>query len=324
MISVIIPLYNKEKYIRETLKSLEAFSDIEIIVIDNASTDGGVSICIEESKKNSSIRVLSQSEQGVSATRNVGISEAKGEYICFLDADDQYANLESVHPGSYGTPDIIVFGFKKIDNKRAQVISEHRMCFPEGDLINERIGEWMFSAVNNFIAYNVANKIYRTEFLRENNLVFEKTMDRLEDFSFFVRAVAKAKKIVYNNEAMHLYRTNMEEGSLVHKVRNNFSYLQRAAEIYRNMESDYAGNCSKEQVTSLEKGLYKVITRELSIMRLNVSISDNRMYNRRLQSFLKMTKAEIKGSSMCPEYIKYRLVTIFLIPFWFFTRARWQ
>src|SRR5690606_9179050 len=88
--SIIIPLYNKEKYIENTLKSVlnQSFSDFEVIVINDGSTDQ--SVAMVEKIKDPRIHIVHQENQGVSVARNKGIEAAKAEFICFLDADDSW------------------------------------------------------------------------------------------------------------------------------------------------------------------------------------------------------------------------------------------
>ena len=92
MISVVIPLYNKEKQIRKTLETVlsQTFQDFEIVIVNDGSTDGSVDEVLE--LKDERIHLFHQTNAGVSAARNRGIKEAKGEYIAFLDADDEWKN----------------------------------------------------------------------------------------------------------------------------------------------------------------------------------------------------------------------------------------
>ena len=90
MISVIVPVYNAEKYIRETIHSIlnQDFADFEILLINDGSKDKSLEICNELALKYPQIRVFDQKNSGVSAARNKGLLEARGEYIAFADADD--------------------------------------------------------------------------------------------------------------------------------------------------------------------------------------------------------------------------------------------
>ena len=89
-VSVIVPVYNAEKWLRDALASLQAqsYSDFEVILVDDGSTDTSSSICREFCGMDSRFRLISQKNAGVSAARNAGIDDAHGEWLAFLDADD--------------------------------------------------------------------------------------------------------------------------------------------------------------------------------------------------------------------------------------------
>lgn len=116
--SVVIPLYNKQQYIRNTLESVlnQTFQDYEILVIDDGSTDNS----LQEAKKVQSdrIRIISQENQGVAVARNTGIENAAGEYISFLDADDEWCKnyLETIDnlTCAYPQSDIFVTAYSVI------------------------------------------------------------------------------------------------------------------------------------------------------------------------------------------------------------------
>ena len=90
MVSVIIPVYNVEKYLRRCLDSVvgQTYKDLEIILVDDGSTDGSTEICEEYAKKDSRIRFLRKQNGGLSSARNAGLLVATGEYVTFVDSDD--------------------------------------------------------------------------------------------------------------------------------------------------------------------------------------------------------------------------------------------
>ena len=90
MISVIVPVYKAEKYIRECIESIlsQTYEDFELILVDDGSPDTSGMICDQYAHRDSRISVIHQNNQGVSAARNTGMQKAAGEYICFVDADD--------------------------------------------------------------------------------------------------------------------------------------------------------------------------------------------------------------------------------------------
>lgn len=98
LITVIIPMYNAEMYIAKCLESLfrQTYSKIEVVVVDDGSSDNSYSICKEYEKNDSRLRVFHQNNQGVSAARNLALREAKGKYVVFVDADD-FVSTEYVH-----------------------------------------------------------------------------------------------------------------------------------------------------------------------------------------------------------------------------------
>ncbi len=120
--SIIIPLFNSEKYIEKTLESIsnQNFNDFEVIIINDGSTDNAAAICEKYCLNDQRFKLYNQSNQGVSIARNEGIKLAKGKYLLFIDADDfidgQYLeNLQKEqlkHPQSF-----VVLDFYKVDLK---------------------------------------------------------------------------------------------------------------------------------------------------------------------------------------------------------------
>lgn len=132
LISIIIPIYNVEKYLRECLDSVlaQTYTNLEILLVDDGSTDGSGTICDEYAGKDSRIRVIHQENQGVSAARNLALDLAKGNFISFVDGDDLVAErfLETLYCG--------------IQNTGAEIAACNFHRFQTGEPIEPTLGEY--------------------------------------------------------------------------------------------------------------------------------------------------------------------------------------
>lgn len=134
MISVIIPAYNRQDYIEKCVQSAlsQSLSDIEIIIVDDGSTDGTGTLCDSLAQSDGRIKVIHQENAGVSAARQAGIDIASGEWICFLDSDDSLPADALLHYSEVfaGKPDIIVSGYSgELDVERFLLgITDYSIC----------------------------------------------------------------------------------------------------------------------------------------------------------------------------------------------------
>ena len=211
-VSIIIPVYNAEKYLRECLDSLtgQTLPDIEIICVDDGSTDSSPSILEEYKNRDSRIKVLHQQNQYAGAARNNGIPEASGEYLLFLDADDFFdlTLCEKVYQqGVRCKADVVFFGAMRYEAKthtnmiingyfRRALLPQNRQVFspldPDVDVMN------MVTAVP-------WTKAFRREFILEENIRFQ-TLHNSNDVFFVVTAISAAKRITYVDEDLTYYR----------------------------------------------------------------------------------------------------------------------
>lgn len=136
--SVVIPLYNKSNYIRQTIDSVlkQTYKNFEIIVIDDGSTDGSVGKILDIEDKR--LKIITQKNKGVSAARNTGILNSEGEFIAFLDADDIWNKdyLETINylVGQYENSDIFVTAYRVLLSKKKIKYSSTNMEFEHGCL----------------------------------------------------------------------------------------------------------------------------------------------------------------------------------------------
>ncbi len=217
MISVIIPVYNVEPYIDECLKSLmnQVYTDFEVIMVNDGSTDSSPKIC-KKYLFDERFKLINISNGGVSNARNVGLKEAKGEWIAFLDADDVYdpmflsAMFETkIQTGS----DIVVCKIKPfIDD----VIYEDSNDTKFKLLSDKEVYKGIF--VTNEIGGFVCNKLFDKNILL--NLKFNVRLSICEDMVFTMEAIAKSQKISMIDKNLYHYR--MREGSATKNMAKTF------------------------------------------------------------------------------------------------------
>ncbi len=193
-------MYNTEKYLKKSLDSVckQTFEDIEVICVNDGSTDGSLSILKEYTKKDKRIKIIDFKEnRGASIARNAALKEANGEYVGFVDSDD-YLELdfyEKLYKKAIETRADVVKGAYKYKNNYIDILK------------NEKIKEEQ----TNF-AYEFCSAIYRTSMLRDNNIVFPAELTNLEDNIFAFKVSTVANKIEIVDEA-HINITE-RKGSL--------------------------------------------------------------------------------------------------------------
>ena len=200
-ISVIVPVYNAEKYLVECLESLvnQTYQNFEIILVNDGSTDNSSKICEEYKKKYKNIKYISIENHGVSYARNLGIAEASGDYIMFVDSDDIISLNLSSNLDSY-SENIIYFNEFLDDNAN------------EEELIKSILG---LNGKKLALA-GPYSKLFKRSFLIDNKIVFNEQLINGEDMIFNIECAIKNKMYKIVNCSFYRYRINMSS------VTNNF------------------------------------------------------------------------------------------------------
>ena len=188
-ISVVIPVYNASKYIQKCVDSIlvQSLHDIEIICIDDGSTDGTSEILEKIAKKDSRIKIIKQKNSGASSARNNGIRQAKGEYILFVDSDDfiigNYAFERMYKKIEKEKPDLLFFSYInnfEIEKKAVPVDMLDKFDGIESVVNIFDLGIYAFS----FFAMPWF-KLHKRDFILRNNIKFNTNIVFYEDFDFF-------------------------------------------------------------------------------------------------------------------------------------------
>ena len=207
--SIILPAFNREKVVPFAINSVlkQDYPNWECIIVDDASTDGTYSVCDSFAKKDSRIRVYSQTEnKGVSAARNKGMQYATGDYILFLDSDDSYkedALLRLSAICSSGDYDMVVFAIKGwwvpselISNRVLDKEFIHEKILPEHINICEH--------TYYFLQAYIWHKCYKRNWLSEHGIEFEEQRKVWEDNTFLVKCFDKCRSMYIIQDQLHI------------------------------------------------------------------------------------------------------------------------
>lgn len=216
MISIIVPIYNVEKYLSRCIESIlnQTYKNIELILVDDGSPDNSPQICDHYANTDDRVCVIHQSNAGVSAARNAGLKIAKGQYIGFVDPDDwitfdMYEGmLEAIEKNRV---DLVICGYDyydedgNIDEKRRYVVQDNR-------IITQKEVMRSFSDMPPTIRHGVVNKLFSKNLLKEQ--LFVEGLHSSEDVMFLNEYVMKIQNAVMVHRPY--YKNTVRQGSATH------------------------------------------------------------------------------------------------------------
>ena len=244
LISVVVPIYNGEKYLNRVFDCVKSqtIKPFEVILVDDGSTDNTPEICDRLCNEYSWVKTVHKSNGGLSSARNAGIQHAEGTHIMFVDVDDYIDNgaVESISQvlDTYN-PDIVDFGMVYVNqngiesrfhnklpkNKILEYSDIHQMIIPELIHVKKRTDYYVYE-------YSV-NKVYKAEMLRSFDITFDETRRVWEDLPFVVKYLKYCN--TYYSMAQHLYYYCFTSGSLGQKFYpQQFEIVLKNNRDYRN------------------------------------------------------------------------------------------
>ncbi|WP_048190896.1 glycosyltransferase [Methanobacterium sp. SMA-27] len=226
-VSIIVPVYNVEKYLRQCVDSIvnQSLKEIEIICINDGSTDNSLQILEGYAQRDKRIKIINKRNEGLSAARNTGMEYATGEYIGFVDSDDfinekMYENLY-INAKS-NKSDIVMCPAYVFDDNNPEL--NHKKPYFSLECLDKKFDNKVFDHTNTknlIFKVNVTcwNKIYKSQFLNEIGAKFHKMY--FEDNIFFYETYLKAKKISLIRDFLYYYRIN-RAGSFIKEGNKKF------------------------------------------------------------------------------------------------------
>ena len=313
LLTVVVPVYNGEKYIRKTMESIlqSEYTEIELLLIDDGSTDGSSEICQKYQMRDRRIRYVRTENYGIVGARNKGLELAEGEYICFCDQDDfvesfmykdilEKVFLESAQIGMCSTG-------KLLDGQKS-IYEKLEDCVYIGNEVLEyllypllfRGYEYSFVKHNNYLYGTIWKCIFNRKFLVQQRMKFRSFVNYEDDWLFVTEALAAADKVITISKAGYYWKVN--EDSKSHKSQ----FVPDMMAKYEEMDA-YVSGYLKKRITDneiLEEYKKIAICEHYAEAYKNALYSgeQKRKYKKELRAYL--LKSDYKKNLTCTKKLK--------------------
>lgn len=246
-ISVIVPVYNVEKYLNECIESIikQTYKNLQIILIDDGSTDNSGTICRNFANKDNRIEVYHLKQAGVSAARNYGIDCVKGEFIFFVDSDDilneniirnLYNNINECDIAYCHSWIFSDFNEIKAINYNSKFDSREVTA---SEFIESMFRDCKTGKMNNEYRGHVWDKLFRTEIIKENNIKFDEEIYFNEDRMFIFDYLLNCKKVKILNWIGYYYRIRKDSAMNDKKLTNKqFTEFEAFNKMLQKVETN--------------------------------------------------------------------------------------
>ena len=246
-VSLIIPVYNAEKYLRRCLTSAmeQTFKDMEILVVNDGSTDESLAICQEYAQMDPRFHIINKENTGVSDSRNRAIQIAKGDYLQFMDSDDWLtpdATETFVYAAQKFNCDLVIADFYRVDKA---VFTEKQHIRERGLLTREQFATYMMQDPADFYYGVLWNKLYRRDLVEKYHLRMDVSVNWCEDFLFNLEYILHAN-VFYALQAPVYYYVKTKGSlasqglSITKTVKMKFMVFEYYNEFYKNVYDEKA------------------------------------------------------------------------------------
>ena len=283
-VSVIIPVYNVEQYLRKCLDSVinQTFKDIEIIIVNDCSPDNSLQMIKEYQTKEERIVLIDLKQNvGLGFARNEGMKIAKGKYITFVDSDDWIASnyIEVLYNNiEKNNLDVVSASSHFYDNSLKKLINRETVS---ADILNKTKKEVLLIPKINYCIIPACFKIYRKTFLFDNNIFFE--LRESEDNLFFFYTLLRTEKIKFIDDKIYFYRIN-RENSLMYIINQKFNYFQLFEKLKERLvlehEYDKYLRLYYQYISILTASKLEILNLDLSELKIYFNKFRNTYYNK--------------------------------------------
>jgi len=289
-VSIIIPIYNAEKYLQQCIDSVlcQTYLEWELILVIDGATDNSAQICKEYAKENQKIKVIEKENGGVSSARNVGLDNATGDYICFMDSDDYIENdyleilVNNLEENEADLSICSAFYREKRNKNSKRKCSNNLMFFNKKDAIINVI------AGKHFGGY-LWEKLFKKDIIGE--LRFDQTIHYTEDMLFCCEYLNKCKKVVRSDAKLYHYIKTPNSIVSAKFSRRKVTIIDSISKIVDMYKND-------EEISNYAKGFFSLVNLEIFYYMIRDKINDNELK----QKLKENMKNNIKYLKKCPLF----------------------
>lgn len=226
--SIIMPVYNVEKYVAQSIESVikQSYKNWELIIVNDGSTDNSLRICNEYIERDNRIELINKKNSGLSDARNEGLKKSKGEYVIFLDSDDylEYGCLNKLNENIKNNIDIYICTFERFSqNGNKKEFNRYNTLFPNVLGNGQEVLENMYST--NIYESSVWANVYKRRFIENNKLFFTSGLLH-EDEEWFLKAMLLANEVKVLDVKLYNTRAGVENSII-----NSKNYKKNISKI---------------------------------------------------------------------------------------------
>lgn len=292
-VSIIIPVYNVEKYLERCINSLrkQTLEDLEIILVDDSSTDSSLQICEKFAVEDSRIKVIHKANEGAGMARNAALSVATGEYIGFVDSDDyvepdMFKSLYEI--AEKYSSDLVMSGVIFVDGNMFSQEGDHiRKAYFEKDTHFETeedlkklrmgiIGALPEDTDDSKYGMSIWKNLFRHDIIKQNNLVFESEREMLsEDALFMIDFISCIKRATGINETFYNYCRNGNSISKSYKK----DKFEKSLVFVKEVEKRFKRDINSQEYNIYVYRFWQAICRVICSQEIMYAVDNNVKYN---------------------------------------------
>lgn len=209
LVSVIVPVFNVDQYLRRCIQSVlnQSYSNLEILLINDGSSDSSGEICDEFAKKDGRVSVIHQENRGVSVARNVGLENVRGDWFCFVDSDDEigrnYISEFMTTLSTFPHADLVIHGIRILDTSTKL----EKKVFPRGSLrlFQLSVQNDLLKDIPILCMASPISKLFNTAIIRKNKISFDERVSIGEDYLFVLDYIKSAQTVASDPRSSYIY-----------------------------------------------------------------------------------------------------------------------